>query len=154
VVVAGARGADEPYLEDLRRRAGDLGLGDRFLVAPEFAEAEMPALFASADVVVSVPESDGLPQTVLEAMAVGTPVVATDLPGARSCLQAHPELLVAVGSAAALTRALTGSLALATADRERLGRDLRSVVLDRFQYRTHMLAMEEAYYRLAGAPSA
>jgi glycosyltransferase involved in cell wall biosynthesis len=154
VVVTGARGADDRYLQDLRRRADHLGLGDRFLVSPEFSDAQMPALFASADLVVSVPESDGLPQTVLEAMAVGTPVVATDLPGARSCLATHPELLVPVGDAAALTQAMTRQLALGATEREGLARDLRSVVVERFEYRTHMLAMEEAYYRLAGVPPA
>jgi glycosyltransferase involved in cell wall biosynthesis len=154
VVVTGARGADDRYLQDLRRRADHLGLGDRFLVSPEFSDAQMPALFASADLVVSVPESDGLPQTVLEAMAVGTPVVATDLPGARSCLATHPELLVRVGDAAALTQAMTRQLALGATEREGLARDLRSVVVERFEYRTHMLAMEEAYYRLAGVPPA
>jgi glycosyltransferase involved in cell wall biosynthesis len=40
----------------------------------------MPALYSLADVVVSVPSSDGLPQSLFEAMACGTPAVLGPLP--------------------------------------------------------------------------
>ena len=41
----------------------------------------MRAFYSMADVVISVPPSDGLPQTIVEAMACGTPSVTLRLPG-------------------------------------------------------------------------
>lgn len=148
VVLVGARRADREHLEFLRALALDLGLGDRFVVAPDFPDDLTPPLFASADVVVSVPESDGLPLTILEAMAAGVPVIATDLPGPRSCLADHPDLLVPVGDASALGDALRRVLSLDPDARKALGTSLRAIVVERFEYRDNMLHMEDEYRAL------
>ncbi len=68
--------ADESYAARIRQRVEALGLDPyvRFLGAVR--HAEVPALLSAADVMVSVPSSDGLPQTMLEAMAAETPVVS------------------------------------------------------------------------------
>ncbi|HET6898525.1 MAG TPA: glycosyltransferase, partial [Vicinamibacteria bacterium] len=42
--------------------------------------AAMPSLYSLADVVVSVPSSDGLPQSLFEAMACAAPIVLGRLP--------------------------------------------------------------------------
>jgi L-malate glycosyltransferase len=148
VVLAGARNADPTYLAGLLSLAEELGLRGRFLVADAFEEDELPALFAGAAVAVSVPESDGLPLTVLEAMASATPVVASDLDGPRSCLGGYPQLLVPVGDPPALRRALAGVLELTDSERTALGADLRGEVAARFQRRTHLLRMEAIYRSL------
>jgi L-malate glycosyltransferase len=44
------------------------------------AHEEMADYYRLADVTVSIPEIDGTPLTVLESMACGTPVVASDIP--------------------------------------------------------------------------
>jgi len=72
---------------------------------------EMPGLFAAADLVVSVPESDGTPMSVLEAMSTGTPVIAGDLPSLRPWVrEGETGRLVPVGSVAALAEALEALL--------------------------------------------
>ena len=152
VLLSGARRSDPAHLAALRGLADELGLGDRFVVVPDFTDEEIPALFALADVVVSVPSSDGLPQTVLEAMASGAPVVASDLPGPRACLEGHPELIVPVGDDGALLRAIKGVLDLSPEARRGLGAALRARIEDRFEYRSNMLAMERAYHELLDGP--
>ncbi len=75
-------GAPEgPYAASLRARARQRGVPALFLSAvPNDA---MPDLYAAADAVVSIPASDGLPQTLLEAAACERPAVALDLPAYR-----------------------------------------------------------------------
>jgi colanic acid/amylovoran biosynthesis glycosyltransferase len=76
---------DGPLRADLERRAS--GLGDRVTFLGQQSAPDLAALLARAEVAVfpSVRarsgDQDGLPVALLEAMAAGTPVVASDLPG-------------------------------------------------------------------------
>jgi glycosyltransferase involved in cell wall biosynthesis len=89
------------------------------------------ALLSCADVFVLPSLVEGLPLSVLEAMAAGVPVVATDIPGTREAVEHEVTgLLVPARDAQALTRAidrtLTNAAATATrtmAARERARRD-------------------------------
>jgi glycosyltransferase involved in cell wall biosynthesis len=72
--------ARSDYRESLRRRVADLGLTDRVRFAGVVPAPDMPALYSLAEVAASVPDSDGLPQSLFEAMACGTPVVLGRLP--------------------------------------------------------------------------
>jgi glycosyltransferase involved in cell wall biosynthesis len=82
--VLGGGGDLQPVLE---RRAAELGLGDRLLFPGMLSHPEVLELVARANLFVmpSVRDErgnvDGLPIVVLEAMAAGTPVVASDLAG-------------------------------------------------------------------------
>ena len=89
---------------------------------------DVPGLLGAADLFVLPSLSEGLPLTVLEAMAAGTPVVATDVGGTSEAL-VHGEtgLLVPPADAAALAGAIRTLLAdrgraerLATAARARV----------------------------------
>lgn len=70
---------------------------------------EMPAIYRSADALVLPSRAEGLPRTVLEAMASGTPVVTSDLPHVRRvadrCGRTAP-----VGDVPAFAEALGGLL--------------------------------------------
>jgi glycosyltransferase involved in cell wall biosynthesis len=48
--------------------------------------ADMPSLLRQSDVGVLCSRSEGMPNAILESMAAGLPVVATDLPGIRQAL--------------------------------------------------------------------
>jgi len=69
------------YRELLEQRIAPLGLRDRVRFVGAVGAADMPALYAVAAVAVMVPSSDGLPQSLFEAMASGTPVVLGRLSG-------------------------------------------------------------------------
>lgn len=72
------------FEEPLKALAFDLGLGDsvRFLGEVE----DVAALLNAADLCVHAAHREGLPNAVLEAMAAGLPVAATDLPGIRDAV--------------------------------------------------------------------
>lgn len=72
--------ADPEYKRGIEERVTALGVRAHTRFLGPVPAAVMPSLYAAADVVASVPFSDGLPQSVFESMAAGTPVVVGDLP--------------------------------------------------------------------------
>src|SRR5207245_2918823 len=71
--------ADPDYRRRIEERATALGVRAHVRFLGTVPAEAMPSLYAAADVVASVPFSDGLPQSVFESMAAGTPVVVGDL---------------------------------------------------------------------------
>ena len=103
--------ADDPYLAEMRALADQLALGDAVVYVPQVAYAEIPDLYRAADLVLSVPSSDGLPVSVLEAMACGTPVIVSDLPALRELTDDGADLsLVPMRDVDALSRAILALL--------------------------------------------
>jgi glycosyltransferase involved in cell wall biosynthesis len=102
-----------PLEDDLRAAAGRLGIADRVEFVGSRTHAELPSLYRSAHLVVvpSVVDSqgdrDGLPNVVLEAMASGVPIVASDVAAIPSAI-VHGEtgLLVAPHDVAGLAAAI------------------------------------------------
>jgi glycosyltransferase involved in cell wall biosynthesis len=105
-----------PEREGLERLARERAVADR--VAFLGVRDDVPRLLRAARVLVLPSASEGISNVILEAMAVGTPVIATDVAGNRELVRHEREgLLVPVGDAAALERALErllGDHALAT----------------------------------------
>jgi glycosyltransferase involved in cell wall biosynthesis len=77
LVVVGA-GPERAELEKLARR---VGVGDRVQFLGERPHGELAELYSAADVLVLASASEGWPNVLLEAMACGTPVVASDVGG-------------------------------------------------------------------------
>jgi glycosyltransferase involved in cell wall biosynthesis len=111
VCVAG-RGAERERLE---REIGARGLGHRLrLLGPHH---DVPALLETADVFVLASRSEGQPNAIIEAMAMGVPVVATAVGGVPELMRDGSEgLLVAPedpGALAEACRTLLGNPTLA-----------------------------------------
>lgn len=68
-----------PLEADVRARVEQLGLSGRVRFAGY--RRDVPTLLAAADALALVSEREGLPRSVLEAMAAGTPVIGTDTRG-------------------------------------------------------------------------
>lgn len=86
------------------------GLTERVLI-PGF-QSNPYAWIAGAELLVLSSDHEGLPSVIIEAVAVGTPVVSTDCPsGPREILgRRFSDCLVPVGDAAALARAISRAL--------------------------------------------
>lgn len=98
----------------LRALAAELDLGDRVTFAGRRPHAEMPTWLAAADVAVLPSASEGLPLFILEALASGTPVVASRVGGVPECVEDGVtgilvDPVTVEGLAAGLARALARS---------------------------------------------
>ncbi len=71
--------------EAVRRRADELGAGWATFLG---SRDDVPALLRAADLAVLPSTAEGLPMSLLESIAVGTPVVATDVGDVRLLLEA------------------------------------------------------------------
>jgi glycosyltransferase involved in cell wall biosynthesis len=85
LVVAGGPSADlldtDPQARRLRALARERGVGDRVRFLGGVRRADVPAVMASADVVVAVPWYEPFGIVPLEAMACGRPVVGSAVGG-------------------------------------------------------------------------
>jgi glycosyltransferase involved in cell wall biosynthesis len=68
-----------PQHDELEAKARALKIGDRVILAGE--RRDVPGILAAADIFALSSVSEGLPISILEAMAAGAPVVATDVGG-------------------------------------------------------------------------
>ena len=119
---------DGPMAEDLARKVADLGLDDGVDLRGYVPFGpEMLALYRSAHLLLHVSWTEGLPQVLVEALAAGLPVVATDVGGIGDAV-GDATLLIPPGDAEAAAGALT-----------RLAED--------GQLRSHLGAMGLAYAR-------
>ncbi len=115
-----------PYRPAVERLIGELGLGGRVELLGR--RDDVPGLLRSADLFLFCSRTEGLPNSLLEAMAAGLPIVATDVPGCRDLIRhGRTGWLARSGDAASIAAGIRGVLgdpALAT----RLGRAAREWV--------------------------
>jgi glycosyltransferase involved in cell wall biosynthesis len=103
LVVAG----DGPERGALEQRAAELGLDGRVRFVGPLARTEVLTLFRAADAALLSSAWENLPHSVVEALAVGTPVVATAVGGVPEVVRdGENGLLVAPGDVAALAEAI------------------------------------------------
>jgi glycosyltransferase involved in cell wall biosynthesis len=71
------------------RRMRELGVEKKFVLAGKVAENELPAYYAACDLLVlpSLSRLEAFGLVLVEAMASGKPVVASDLPGVREVIK-------------------------------------------------------------------
>jgi glycosyltransferase involved in cell wall biosynthesis len=145
-----ARHQDPKVRASLEALASELGVADRLRIVDTVAHEDMPGVLRLADVMVSVPETDGTPVTILEALAVGTRVVASDVPSVREWLGGlDPGALVPVGEVEATATALRRALELPAAEAARLAVAGRALVAARADHDANMRLVEADYHRLA-----
>lgn len=134
---------DGPGSEALQRQAEATGLGDQIWLAG--ARHDVPDLLRSFDVFVLPSKTEGISNTILEAMSSGLPVVATDVGGnGELIVDGQTGLLVPADDSEAMAGALERYLTepvLRTAH----GEASRARVLERFSLDAMVGAYTELY---------
>lgn len=77
LVIAG----DGPMRRSLVERATELGIADRVKMLGEVPHSKLASVYSAADIFLLASEREGWPNVLLEAMACGTPVAATNVNG-------------------------------------------------------------------------
>lgn len=96
-----------PTREMLQRQSALLGLEEQVIFTGRIPHDEVPALLSAADIVALPAEDEGMPLSLLEAMAAGHPVVASRVGAIPEIVEDGVSgLLVAPGSSDALARAI------------------------------------------------
>jgi len=98
---------DVDYAAKLRQRVSELGIEGSVRFIEPVAYDDMPALLAATSVVVSVPFSDGLPQTLFECLAAGTPIVLGRLDAYGEMVEHEREVLLAKLDAPSIAEAVS-----------------------------------------------
>ncbi|TRZ99888.1 MAG: glycosyltransferase family 1 protein [Nitrospiraceae bacterium] len=149
VLVVTEQFADRNYVADLRRLAAALGVADHVRFVGAIPYPEMPLWYNLADAVVMVPRSDGLPNSLLEAMACGAVPILNALPQYAEMIShgkngylVDPERGDLVG---ALVRVL-----LDPGLRQRMGQANMVKATRVADQDIEMSRMEDWYFRLAG----
>lgn len=115
-VVTLIAGRDGRASSDLRTRAAELRTGDlRFLGE----RSDVPELLAAADVMCFPSEREGFGGVLIEALAVGCPVVSSNIPTSREVLTSDTKmvgLMTPVGDVRAIGAALKSALSSTVID--------------------------------------
>jgi glycosyltransferase involved in cell wall biosynthesis len=136
----------------IERLAEEIGVSDRLRIFPMIPDEDMANLYRLADVVVSIPKSDGGPATVAEALACGRQVVACDLPSVRELLGAvDPDGLVPAGDVDATARAIERALDRPAGARAELSRRARAAMEELVDRDRAMAQMEELARRVSSS---
>lgn len=132
IVLVGSDQGRTAYTDGLRRRAAKLGLAGRLHLAGECDD--MPAALSLADVVVHAStEPEAFGRVVIEAQAMGRPVVASDLGGpVETVIDGETGWRVSPGDPVALAAAIDRALALPEDARRAIGAMARAGVLARY----------------------
>lgn len=150
VLVVTEYGADPEYRRRLEQRTRELGIAERVRFAGRVGHEEMPALYSLAEVVVSVPSSDGLPQSHFEAMACGCALVTGRLEVYREVLEDGHSALMTSATPDAIAQAVS-SILKDEALRSRLVAAARARVSEIGSRPRELDRLERAYARVAGA---
>ena len=79
-----------PDAAQFKAQAQALGIADAVRWVGQVPHADLKQWYSAADVLVLASSREGWPNVLLEAMACGTPVVASDVGGVREIVQASP----------------------------------------------------------------
>jgi glycosyltransferase involved in cell wall biosynthesis len=137
---------DGPEKDGLQALAATLGVCPHVHFLGHRSDAR--ALLAGCDLFANTSISEGISLTILEAMAAGLPIVATEVGGTPEILDTTCGRFVPARNAANVTDALR-ALAVAPAARQSLGTAARQRVEARFTLDRMVREYRDAYYRAA-----
>jgi glycosyltransferase involved in cell wall biosynthesis len=137
----------------VRRRAAELGLGDRVFFLGPRPQQEVAELLNAADLLLLTSAFEGMPMTVLEALGCGLPVVSTDVGEVGLVVRDGTSgMLVKECNPEALARAVVRVIGLKAAGQITVETCVASVAP--YLARTVLKEMYDLHRRLAGTATA
>jgi len=147
IVIAG-EGPDRDKIEDMIQQ---YGLQSNVVLAGQ--QSNMPSVYAAMDIFVLPSLNEGLPMTVLEAMAASKPVIATRVGAIGSVIQdGENGLLVAPKDPEGLQNAIAGLLS-DPERRRRLGDQAHAWVSQNYTSEAMALKYRDMYEEVLGKPA-
>ncbi|WP_374692417.1 glycosyltransferase family 4 protein [Accumulibacter sp.] len=143
--------AGDGDLAAIHRYAQDLGIAERVHLPGWVDGAEKEKLLSEASLFVLPSYFEGLPVGVLEAMAYGMPVIATDVGGVRDAIGEDAGVLITPGDIAALAQAIEAVLDNPTLNKK-MGLAGRGRVEELFATERVMNRIGDLYATLGVAP--
>lgn len=137
-----------------QKLAGRLGLEEAVIFAGSLASHELARYYRSADVFVlpSINQGEAFGLVLLEAMASGLPVVATNLPGVRSVFKNGREGLIAAPGSARDLKAKLKTILFDEALAKKMGVAARKLAEEKYDWRTIGADLIRLYYRVNFTP--
>jgi glycosyltransferase involved in cell wall biosynthesis len=132
-----------PARTALEGQVAALGLGDRVRLLGPLPHDQLPALFAAADVMVLPSATEGLANVWVEALASGTPIVTSDVGGAREVVDRPAAGRLAERTPAAVAAAVREVLA------DPPSQDAVRAVAERFTWEANGAALYDHLSRVA-----
>ena len=132
---------------ELQALASCLGVAEKVVWHGRLAPQLLAERLAACDLSVTVPASDATSVSLLESMACGLPVIASDLPANRQWVAPDGGRLVPAGDVGALAVAMCAEFDDATA-RERKGQFNRARIEEHASAQRQMDRMAELYHAL------
>lgn len=138
------------YQAHCRTLIDEIGVAANVRWVGSLSYDQMPGFYGCGDLVISVAQSDGLPVSVLEAMACGLPLVVSPLSGLRECVtEGQNGLYVELGQPTELATKINFLINSETLRRQ-MGEANRARALAEFNFATIMGQVEKLYCALSG----
>jgi colanic acid/amylovoran biosynthesis glycosyltransferase len=135
-----------PFEAELRTASAEAGVADLIEFTGALAPSAVAARLRTADVFCLPSFAEGLPVSIMEAMAVGVPVVTTYISGIPELVvNADTGWIVPAGDAEALAVALRS--AIGSPDRDSIVRRARDAVVAAHDIATNVVGLERALLR-------
>ena len=144
---------ERAYILDMKALVKRLTVEASAIFLKTIPHERMPLFLNLAHVFVSIPDSDGMPQSLLEAMACGTVPVVSDLPQYSELIKNETNALVLPSKDAQALAKTIIRLLRDNALREKLSRACVDTIVDGMDYEVEMEKMERLYYKLSGVGS-
>lgn len=141
--------ADRDYVDSLRRVAREEGVAERVRFVGTISYDDMPRWYNLAEAVVMVPRSDGMPSTLLEAMACSAVPVLGRLPQYEELIRHRHNGFLADPEPVALAGALIDALEAGV--RQRMAERNRRLVAEVADQDGEMTRLQQHYLELAHA---
>lgn len=136
---------DGPEEKMLREKAAALGISDRVTFSGYVADTRL--VYLAADVLLMPSRYEGLPMTLLEAMAMGLPVVASQLDGIAEVIGDGREGFLVPSDDASLFVERTAALLQGAELSSRIAQNARAKIEASFSVERMTSAVEEIYDR-------